>query len=369
MERDGTTETWSAEPTTRADLGDGLLHERLIRVSAGSDQQRHRVLRVEARPGAAAAALILLRPTEGRWEVVLPGESHPRIYPQYPLRGSSFVPTNFVLDGRFEPDQERSRVLMTGPDREALAEAFDAAVLGAAYACRQEWGGAHLLARAACPASGFDLDDVQERTWWRDALASFAERLAHLSIVDTTKGPLPAFAAEGASADFIMPRMVDASSADETTTDRMWPLVDEATGLDPPVRDLSGDWSEMADGWTTLGLQPNRVTVASLGRTVRQDASEVNELAVRGDPVEWLSRYTDVVGECWERRSGLDASVLQGLLPNQRGVLSSPHELRIDAGVPDQLKDICELVDLDIRGDLLSTTLVQSNPTPVIALR
>src|SRR5439155_20895561 len=50
--------------------------------------------------------------------------------------------------------------------------------------------------------------------------------------------------------------------------------------------------------------------------------------------------------------------VLDRLLPNQEAGLCSPPELRRDAGVPEELKDICNMVGLDSRSGLLSTELV-----------
>src|SRR5205807_10323402 len=48
---------------------------------------------------------------------------------------------------------------------------------------------------------------------------------------------------------------------------------------------------------------------------------------------------------------------LKGLLPNQNGVLCSPDRLRRDGNVPEEVKDICMSVGLDIRNDLLSNSL------------
>jgi hypothetical protein len=47
----------------------------------------------------------------------------PRVYREYPLRGSGFLPIAFILDGKFEPDQERSRLLMGDEDKRLVQEA------------------------------------------------------------------------------------------------------------------------------------------------------------------------------------------------------------------------------------------------------
>ena len=76
------------------------------------------------RADAHAGALLLLRKERLGWQVVIPEPARPRIYREYPLRGSGFVPVNFILDGKFDPDQERSRLLMSDDDRRLIQEAL-----------------------------------------------------------------------------------------------------------------------------------------------------------------------------------------------------------------------------------------------------
>lgn len=355
----GTTETWVPEESTRTELEEAHVEDRLIRVRTEREARSYRILRVALREDPIAAALLLLELVDDQWHVRPPAPSEPRIYSQYPLRGSSFVPIGFVFDGRFEPDQERSRALMNEADREALSEAFRAAAIASSYASTQLWPNAHLLARVAPSTSSFDSDDPGEASWWEAQLRLFAGKLADLPIVQTGVGYLPARSSRDRFADFVVPRLVDASSIDETSVDRMWPLVDKATELFPPIQELALDWSETAAGWSALGQELNLVTAQVLARFARGDATNITDLRVDGDPHEWLARFIDVVGECWERRSGVETTVLGGLLPNQKGHLCSASDLRRDAGVPEELKDICEAVGLDVRSGLLSTQLAE----------
>lgn len=39
------------------------------------------------------------------------------------MRASGFVPVNFVVDGKFDPDQERIKLLMSDEDKELLEDA------------------------------------------------------------------------------------------------------------------------------------------------------------------------------------------------------------------------------------------------------
>jgi hypothetical protein len=356
----GVIELWSAEDPIRTQLASGQMEDRLIRVEAGHETRQYHILRFTVEDQPLAAALVLCQLTGDEWEVVLPAQGGARIYSQYPLRDSDFLPVEFVFDGRFEPDQERGRALMNDSDKRGLSEAFTAAVIAANQACDERWRNAHLLARAAAPRSGFDAHDEDERSWWREQIQSFAVQLAQLPIIETGEGYLAAVVADGPFADFVSPRLLDPSGPDETSVDRMWPLIDEATELYPPIEGLAQDWSETAAGWSGLDLKLNRVTIDVLSGYVREGAVEVGELRVLGDPNDWLARYIDVVSECWEQRSGIETRVFEGLLPNQNGLLCSPHDLRRDAGVPEELKDICQEVGLDVRGGLLSRSLIEA---------
>jgi hypothetical protein len=354
---DGSAEVWSCGNRSITELEEGLVSERTIQIHTEDNEMIYKISRVASGSESAFAALVLTRPTETGWEVVIPSTTDPRIYREYPLRGTGFLPINVVFDGHFEPDPGRSKVPMTDWNKQGLLDAFNAAVIAVSYGSGQSWANSHLLARASTPDAGSVSDTPDESLWWEDALRSYAERIASLPIVKTRNGALPAISGEEAYADFILPRLGEASTIDETTVDRLWSLVNEASKLYPPVEELALDWTGIAEGWAALGLHLNRITVELLRDYVLPDTEQANVLGVDSDQYAWLARYIDVVGECWERRRGVDTSILEGLLPNQTEEFSSPHELRRDIDVPEDLKDICENVDFKIRAELVSAKL------------
>jgi hypothetical protein len=354
----GATVTWVPEATIRTALPSGNFEDRLIHERSDRGGIDYRILRFAVGDASNEAALVLLKRTDDTWEVILPTPSAPRIYTQYPLRGSGFLPIGFIFDGSFDPDQDRTRALMNDADKERLSRAFGGALVATSYACDQGWTNAHLLAQAAVPMSGFVAEDREELSWWVAQLRGFAESAAKLPLVRTTQGYVPAaISPNRPSADFIVPRLFDNSTTSETTVARMWHLLDGATELYPPIEELASDWSGIADGWYGLGLELNRITVQVLTTHVRQGASKIGDLRLRGRPYEWLSNCIDVVGECWESRSGIDLSVLKGLLPDQYGSLNAPERLRRDANIPEELKSICDSVEFDLRATLLSNEL------------
>ena len=352
--REQDTEVWTPTDVTAQALEDGYVEERSLRIQQnGADLPEIRVFRFMTSEQGSASALVLVEHTAEGWKVVPPEPNACRVYREYPLSGSGFLPTNFILDGKFEPDQERSRLLMGDEDKELLEDAFAAAIVAVKYAFANKWEDAHFLAHASEPTTAFDTTNSAERDWWYGQLASFAERAAGLPIVECPSGMLPAITQDGAYADFIVPSLLTEASDSETTVERMWPLVDAVSHLQPPKKELAVAWSEIAQGWHSLGIRINRISVKELAKWVRGEADTLDELKVDGDAKQWIAQFLDITGECWKKRSGVDLEVLQGMLPDQNNNLRSPPDLSRDSGIPDVLKDICADIGLDIRSQLL----------------
>lgn len=351
---DGTVESWAPGNIVGASLESGYVEHRTVRIERDGVPVAHlSAYRFMVEEGASAAAVVLVEELEDGRTIRLPDSNTPRIYREYPLRGSGFVPINFILDGKFEPDQERLRLLMTDGDKALLTDALVAAAAAVKYAFNEGWKRAHLLAYAAAPQSAFDTTNVEERDWWIEQLARFAKRLAVFPIVEGVSQRWPAMDPEGPCADFVVPRLLPDSLSDETTVDRLWPLVAATSNLLPPRQDLASDWTAIAEGWHSLRLDLARITVSDLAKAVRDEATTLTELQIEGDPAEWLAGFLDVVGECWSKRKGVEPSVLAELLPDQNHHLRSPSELYRDAGISPALKDICRALGHDIRGRLL----------------
>ena len=350
---EGDIETWEPSAVDQTTIEGGYMEHRTIAVSGGTSPTRKLlVYRFAAAGDDSAVALVLVEQTPHGLRVCLPKPDMPRVFREYPLRSSGFVPVNLILDGKFDPDQERSGLLMSTNDRDLLDQALLAAVAAVQHAIGQNWKDAHWLARASCPTTGFDITDTEERDWWTERLATFAERLAVVPIVDCGSRYLPAISDDKAYVDFITPRLLEGPGADETSVDRLWPLVEAANPLFPPRRELAPDWTTIAEGWRSLRLPIEPICVAKLAEWVREDATTLEQLKVDGDVGAWLATFLDIVGECWSKRAGIDVSPLDGIMPNQNRQLRSPSALKRDQGVSEQLKDICTGMGYDIRDQL-----------------
>lgn len=351
---DGQYERWMPSAIEKVEIDGGYMECRKIVVALPNSSTRElRVYRFAQEQQTAAAVLVLVEEASSGLEVRLPDRDAPRVFREYPLRSSGFLPVNLVVDGKFEPEQERGGLLMDDRDKSLLGDAFEAGVMAVRYAVEQKWRNAHWLAYATRPKRGFAAENAEETAWWVEALGTFVLGLASAPIVECESQMLPAFAEDGPYVDFIVPRLLEEASEDETTVERLWPLVAATNHLVPPTLGLAKDWTSIAEGWRSLGAAVSLVSVEKLADCVRADAETLDQLGVSGEPKRWLAVFVDVVGECWSRRAGVRPSALEGMMPNQNLRLCSPSELKRDLGVSESLKCICASIEYDVRERLL----------------
>jgi hypothetical protein len=349
-------ETWEAVAFASRTAGDVVVHDRHLACRRDGSLIEYRAVRVTSAATPTHAAIAVLARLNDGWRLLVPDHDFPRVFCRYPIRSSAFLPLNAILDAPFDLDQERRRILL---DKENVKDAFHSAISAVIplvrVAFEEAWEDRHWLARAApSPSSFADKEDQDEAAWLTGELRFLAGQLSELPLVSTRNG-LGA-SVEGTEhtwfADF-----VDAHG-DGTTMDRLWPVVDDAEDLYPPVEELAEAWSRIAHGWHELGVGVNEIGITKLEEYVRSDADTLDELHVRCDRHEWLARFLDVVGECWARR-GVNAELLDRILPNQVGALVQRANLKRDGGVPDALKDIAEALGCSVRSQLLDVKILQ----------
>ncbi len=334
-------EVWVGGGVVFEPLEEGNAAVRSICIEGPEQKATLAAYRFTTKQEATASAIVLTDRDGDVRRVLLPKPTAPRIFREYPIRGSGFVPIELVLDGKFEPDQERVRISMNEADKALIAEGLSAAVIAIKYATSHKWKGGHLLGRTKKPATAFDTTNANEPLWWAEQLSSFATRVAQLPIINCGSRFLPAIDSGDHDwfADFVIPRLSPASAEIETAIDRMWPLLEAADDLAPPVLGLAADWTEIAEGWHDLGLKLGRVTLTELLGYVTEDVAALGDLRVTGEPSDWLATFLDVVGECWQRRGSVDISILSSALPNQENQLTTLSSLSRDRNIPERLKE------------------------------
>lgn len=364
--RDGPSETWWAELVDESHWA-ALRVERDIRVIDGA--LGYRTIRMAVPSSQSAVIAVAVR--QGSVDTLLPlPESMPRMFNRYPIRSTAGLAVNVVLDGRFELDETRRRIHFGGEATEATKETFRSALAAIVplveVANRERWTHRHLLNTVG--RSGQVLsDDPTEVEWIDEELRLLAAKLGTMPSVETTAGDLPLIAGGSNYADIVEPRLGKAFESEELLPDRVWDLFAESEYLRPPRKDLAEDWSRVARAWIDLGVDGvTPLNLEDLAASVTTDAESIDDLGVTGDPRLWVARFADVVGEAWELRS-VTTGILDGLLPNQNGTLSSAAQLHRDNGIPQVLKDVASAIGLDVRAELLDQQLADHVASPAFS--
>ncbi len=344
---------WRVTPVTPTKEADGLWLDEIAVALVDGDTPRvnWRVIRASKNEEATGRLVFALRQVEGGWAAYKPGPV-PSVFRQLPLLGGPALSMCVIIDGEFDVDEERTSVHVLGeqgrPLREALAALGGLALLGN----REGWKHGYRVAQVAMPEG---LGEKYAQVW-REVLSAAATELSQLPLVSTLrKGMLPGV--QNKDHD----RRVDFISRESSGPSHveLWELAASCTEADPPMRDESEGWSEIAKGWEALGVSIPWMSLQEIGQRAASDADALAELSVDGSPHDWLARYLDAVGKAW-RASGTTKDHVAGLLPDQHGHLHDAAELRRDGGVCDRVKEICESVGLDIKANLLDNALLQS---------
>ncbi len=343
---------WEGEEPSSRSAGTALVTERVVKCMRGPERSELRVIRVTLQESEKASALAVVAREGDAWRFVAPQQDFPRVFCRYPMRSSGFLPINIILDAPFDVDQERRRIHLAKPGEQKLFhDAVAAAVELVKLGYEQSWQDRHLLARAAPPPSPLADYDDEECSWLTGEMKFLAAAFATLPLVETRRGFGPSQSVGEWYADFLD------LDTDAVEPQRLWPLVNEAESLYPPIEELGNAWSAIARGWHHLGITVNLIDLGSLATQVRDKAQSIDGLQIRGDKREWLVRFLDVLGESWARRGVVRVDVLESLLPDQHGKLHAPSKLKRDLGIPEALKDIAQDIGCDVRGRLLDTAL------------
>jgi len=355
--------SWRFEPmpSSERDFSGHHLRVRQFTLTKGNGVPRTlSAVRLRRRHDSTSSLLAVTEQVGEQIKLQVPSDDFPRMFSRFPVRASDFLPINAVIDGRFDLRQERDRVLMKEGDKEQIDEALGLLPTLVQLALAENWVEGHKLAHVGMPdrAFGEKLDEQRELSdWWRNKLSSVAQTMSQMPIVQTLMGPMKASGA-APSATFIMPRFRLLEPKDELDFGSVWEVASEVVDMHLPARDIAADWSSVASGWTDLGVQLQRVGLAEIADAVRHEATTLEELKIKNEPLSWLAQFLDLVGQVAGQHNC--AEILANLLPDQNRTLRSPASLLWDTGIKTELKDIALAVEHDVRRRLLLEELAGS---------
>ena len=341
--------------TTECELDDLLLRQTEIVISNGSETKQLVAVRIGPKDRRSALLTVVdIRDSDHSLDV--PDGEFPRLFVKFPIAGTGFLPFNVILDGQFTPEQERDGISMNGSDRERIFGALSALPCLVRYAVESNWLSANRLAYLAVPDRTIGGEDNSgELTWWHDVMRKTAKATAAQPIIGTSIGRLPALLQDGVeSSSFLVPSF-DAGSRDHFDYQRIHKLAMAVTKLHIPSRDIAQEWGIVAQGWSEVGVTIDRIGVKELVDRIRIESESICDFPIVGDPFKWLADLFLLIVELEEIHNV--HSLVDGILPDQHGRLRNAHDLLVDGGISETIKDIAYDAQIDLRSRLLHNDL------------
>ena len=347
----------------RAPLEQGELEQVTVEVTENGNRKR---LNYVLAHGDKSSVAIPLESIDGG-QVCLSLGNTPRLFLGFPLVGTENFSFPVVINSlNFTPTENRDGIfLWQAPDvanqenQAAIEEACELLVGMLKFAASSSWHNAYRLA---------EIPDLQAQIWLNidqlrkcikelvierirqtpvvlnESGEAIPPRKAELPLADTPEGVVHLW-------DLLVGRQEDSD---------IWPRRDEAVGWCDAIkswarvseRDVSS-FEEMIDG----------SKLASIVHDISHDKSadprihrlSLLESSLKGDvsPIEWLDRLIGFLNT-----NGLaEVTREYRIVPSQRGFLRTLPNLRRDDGIDEELKDIAESLDWQIRDEIRDTRL------------
>lgn len=350
---------------------DGFLMEQTgVSVSQGDATRKFTVLRIYTQVPlddgneVPSSLIAVLAHNDGQRDSIhLPEPEFPKIFVQFPISETGFLPFNVVLNSRFNPKQERDGITMNPDDKTLIQGALSAFPALVRYGWEAGWENAHELAYLAVPERALAGESAarEELEWWKEVISEVAKATASKPIIATGSDFLPALSEDGETASFPVPA-VDNSGQIQIEYDAFYDLAARATNLHLPIKEIAPNWGRIALEWENLGLPVDRLGLTELTDWIKEDCKSIEGFPVNGDPFQWLADLFLLAAELpgtVSRRPLLDR-----LVPDQHAQLRQVSDLRIDAGIPEEVKDIAYAVGIDLRAELVHQDMMRALGSP-----
>ncbi len=302
-------------------------------------------------------AALQLCPADSGLRVDEAQESVPKLFVLFPLIGSERVGLPVTINSkRFHPREDRDGIVLLGDstgareNRQLLEESVQHQEKLLEWCAKEQWRGSErLVAFDTTHLPDWVANTEEDQQWFRGLLKALVDKARTLPLMLTPGGE---WIEPGAA---WLPVMNDRAHRD-----RLWDLM--SLWIDAPAklphRDHLASWSRNLNSWAKLlGRSPSAMdealTTVAVAKLVSSAKSVENlqQQLVDRESLHWLIAFLRLLQEAD------DTSLFDeyDLLPSQAGRLRRRLDLRRDESISDELKNIAEAFDLNIRNELLNT--------------
>ena len=341
-------ETMSFEVTGRKSLSQDGFQEITVSENTNGSQGDRIYLLAE---GTRTAVAVPLGPTDDGSKALLPIDGTPRLFLGFPLIGTEDFSFPVVINSfGFTPTEDRDGVYLWQSDNKAncanqaaMKEACDLLISLLRFAASSDWGKTHALA---------NVPDINKQNWFRPD--SFREFLKEQLIKQIRQ--IPTILCEQgviAPKESVLP-----FAEEEMGVEALWALLDGLKELRqqlPRRKDAVG-WYNAIKSWAAVcegkaisfdeAFDGRRLA----SRIEKEDTLENLQKLLREDicAVKWLNQLYQFLKD-----NGLNEVIrTQSIILDQSGCLNELSKLYRDQGIAEELKDIAELLEWNIRLEL-----------------
>ena len=332
-----------------------------VTVSQDETSRQLTALRISSQNAQSALLVVLENCDNNRYRVVLPEDGFPKLFVQFPIVGTNFLPFNVVLDGSFAPLKERDGIAMDENDRGLVSTAMEAFPTLIQHAVESGWRDAHKLAHLAIPERTLGGEESDELEWWENVLLEIGKATAAKPIIDAKGGLLPALQDDGKNVTFLV-SATDSEEQNPVDYDAIHQLASRVTSLYLPDKTFAQDWGQIACEWDEIGVPVARLGLTELTDWVKEKDQDITDLPIIGDPFKWLADLFLLIADLPE--SVNVRPLVAGLVPNQHSQLRRLSDLSIDEDIPKEIKDIAAAIRIDLRSKLLHQDIVEALNEP-----
>lgn len=365
IERSGNTMYFEPGATTESEREGFAIKRTKVKVSDPENTTEFIAVRVGRKEIQSALVMVLKNCGDSQYEVLLQNREFSRLFVKFPIAGTDFLPFNVALDGRFTPEQERDGIEMNDSDKLLITKAISALPVLVQSLVELGWRNAHKLAQLAVPERTISGEsNSNEKEWWRDTITDTAKEVAARPIVETEIGRLPSLhGQDGEAVSFLVPSIdIDKDTDDYIDYDTIHNLASAVSTLHVPKRDVALDWKNIAQQWADMSVPIERLGLEELANLVKEGCESVNALPLDRDPFQWLADFFILAAELGEEYNV--NNIVDGLIPDQHSKLRHSSGIYIDGGISEEIKDISDSINIDLRSKFFHNTMVKALKQP-----
>jgi hypothetical protein len=300
--------------------------------------------------------IIPINYSDNKIEIKNPSTNVPRLFLDFPLIGTEELNIPFVINSPlFEPTEPRDGVSLTGgDDKDTL---INSGILKSAfklynelinYASNQkDWSKLYNLARIKKPKDKVWIDQV----WYSDNILNPIRKiLLTTTLVDANSGKRISIQDSEGKNQVYFP-----SSNKAEVREIIWELSNSFFPESLPTKKQIHEWHSVI--WKDCYDQ----TLNELSEDIQKekDLKTLSETIKKqeSETIEWLNQFYDLLNL---EENTIDEVLKDKLLviPNQNGVFKKKSELFWDRKIENELKNVLELLGIDIREKLRDRRIV-----------